>query len=93
MFTVPTAANGYRFKKVFEEFNSEKMLMNDRLELMRIFLEPQDSKRWSKKDSSTQKQWFDSIVRISQKHPECESWTAKKVTTVVSPIETRVGHG
>ena len=90
MFSVPTEQSYSKFKKVFENFDSEDLVISDRLDLVKMYLEPQDQNAWNGENSQMRKQWNDFVVK---EHSECKGWAAKKVTTVASPLETRVGYG
>ena len=88
MFNIPTQENDYVFKKVFEEFNSDKLLSIDKRDLVELIIEPHDRIDWLDRESPVRKKWSKFMTR---KHPECESWNAKKFTTIASPLQTRVG--
>ena len=79
MFDKSTPSNDYIFKKVFEEFETEQLLLSDRVDLMDIFLESQHKIDWMDKSSPLSIKWSNFMV---SQHPECEGWTAQKVTTV-----------
>ena len=89
MFSVTTEHSYGNYRTVFEDFDSNHLVLSDKLDLVKMYLEPKDYTAWNSENSEMRKKWNDFIVK---EHSECKSWTAKKVTTVASPLETRVGY-
>ena len=59
------------FKEMFNNFDSKQMFNVDRLDLIKLFLEPADAIDWIKNKSTSRKVWSEFLVR---EHQECKNW-------------------